>query len=177
MENLRSPADLLWPAAGFCWKRKEIEWSAARKDRRLSITAWIRRPFCLPGRRNETRRFRPHTLCRRKKEVLYTGKIRESKGVILFSAMKQVFSKDPKAHLVLAGGTGFGYKRADKKTDFYNRLQREIAPFQDRVLQIPFTPPRTCPDLSVRRYLCRPLSTGRGPGHGLLWRPLPAVFL
>jgi len=81
-----------------------------------------------------------------KKVVLYTGKIRESKGVeVLFSAMKQVFAQDSKAHLVLAGGTGFGYKRADRRTDFYNRLQREIAPFRDRVLQIGFTPPEHMP--------------------------------
>ncbi|MBA4395263.1 MAG: hypothetical protein C0407_17065, partial [Desulfobacca sp.] len=81
-----------------------------------------------------------------KKVVLYTGKIRESKGVmVLFSAMKQVFSQDPKIHLVLAGGTGFGYKRADKRTDFYDRLQREIEPFGDRVLLLGFTPPQNMP--------------------------------
>ena len=78
-----------------------------------------------------------------KKVVLYTGKIRGSKGVMLLvSAMKEVFSQEPKAHLVLAGGTGFGYKRADKKTEFYNLLQKEIDPFRDRVLQIGFTPPQ-----------------------------------
>lgn len=81
-----------------------------------------------------------------KKVILYTGKIRESKGVgVLVSAMKQVFSQDPMAHLVLAGGTGFGYKRADKKTEFYDRLQQEIKPFQDRILQIGFTPPQDMP--------------------------------
>jgi spore coat protein SA len=81
-----------------------------------------------------------------KKTVLYTGKIRESKGVmVLFSAMKEVFSQDPESHLILAGGTGFGYKRADKRTDFYTRLQREMAPYRDRILQIPFTPPQDMP--------------------------------
>jgi glycosyltransferase involved in cell wall biosynthesis len=81
-----------------------------------------------------------------KKVVLYTGKIRESKGVmVLLSAMKRVFSQEPKAHLVLAGGTGFGYKRADKKTEFFKRLQREVAPLKDRVLQIGFTPPQDMP--------------------------------
>ena len=83
-----------------------------------------------------------------KKVVLYTGKIRESKGVlILFAAMKEVFSREPKAHLVLAGGTGFGYKRTDKKTDFYNRLQQEIALWPDRVTLIPFTPPQDMPGI------------------------------
>lgn len=81
-----------------------------------------------------------------KKVVLYTGKIRESKGVmVLFSAMKQIFSQDPTVHLVLAGGTGFGYKREDKRTDFYDRLQREIEPFRDRVLLLGFTPPQNMP--------------------------------
>jgi glycosyltransferase involved in cell wall biosynthesis len=83
-----------------------------------------------------------------KKVVLYAGKIRESKGVmVLLSAMKQVFSREPKAHLVLAGGTGFGYKRADKKTEFYNRLQKEIGPLRNRVLQIGFTPPQDMPSI------------------------------
>lgn len=81
-----------------------------------------------------------------KKVVLYTGKIRESKGVmVLVSAMKEIFSQEPKSHLVLAGGTGFGYKRADKKTEFYKLLQREVEPFKDRVLQIGFTPPQDMP--------------------------------
>ncbi|MFH0788174.1 MAG: glycosyltransferase family 4 protein [Pseudomonadota bacterium] len=99
-------------------------------------------------KKTETAAMRRHYGLEDKRTVLYTGKIRESKGVmVLFSAMKEVFSKDPKSHLVLAGGTGFGYKRANKKTDFYNRLQREIAPFQDRVLQIPFTPPEDMPGI------------------------------
>ncbi len=99
-------------------------------------------------KKTETAAIRRHFGLEGKRTILYTGKIRESKGVmVLFSAMKEVFSKDPKAHLVLAGGTGFGYKRADKKTDFYNRLQGEIAPFQDRVLQIPFTPPEDMPGI------------------------------
>jgi spore coat protein SA len=81
-----------------------------------------------------------------KKVVLYTGKIRESKGVmVLFSAMKQVFLKDPTIHLVLAGGTGFGYKRTDKATDFSERLQKEIRAFPDRVTFIRFTQPRNMP--------------------------------
>jgi glycosyltransferase involved in cell wall biosynthesis len=81
-----------------------------------------------------------------KKVVLYTGKIRESKGVmVLFSAMKQVFLQDPNVHLVLAGGTGFGYKRTDKRTEFLNRLQREIEPFRNRVLPLGFTPPQDMP--------------------------------
>jgi spore coat protein SA len=83
-----------------------------------------------------------------KKTVLYTGKIRESKGVmVLFEAMKQVFARDSRAHLLLAGGTGFGYKRADKRTEFYDRLQREIDSFQSRVTLIPFTPPAEMPQI------------------------------
>jgi glycosyltransferase involved in cell wall biosynthesis len=98
-------------------------------DRRAETTA-VRRQYGLEG----------------KKTVLYTGKIRESKGVmVLFSAMKAVFSQDPETHLILAGGTGFGYKRADKRTDFYTRLQREMEPYRDRVLQITFTPPQDMP--------------------------------
>jgi spore coat protein SA len=81
-----------------------------------------------------------------KKIVLYTGKIRESKGVkILFEAMKQVFPREPRSHLVLAGGTGFGYQRTDKKTDFSVRLQQEIKHWSGRVTMIPFTPPQDMP--------------------------------
>ena len=104
-----------------------------------------------------------------KKVVLYTGKIRGSKGVMLLvSAMKEVFSQEPKAHLVLAGGTGFGYKRADKKTEFFNLLQqgnRSLSGpgFTDWV----YPAPRYVSHLSVGRYFCCSLAIGRGLGDGL----------
>lgn len=119
-------------------KRQAVVYNGV--DTQAFLPAW--------EKKTETATMRRHYGLEDKRTVLYTGKIRESKGVmVLFSAMKEVFSKEPKAHLVLAGGTGFGYKRADKKTDFYNRLQGEIAPFQDRVLQIPFTPPEDMPGI------------------------------
>jgi spore coat protein SA len=100
------------------------------------------------GKREETAALRRRYGLEDKKTVLYTGKIRESKGVlILFSAMKQVFAKEPQAHLLLAGGTGFGYKRADKRTEFYDRLLKEIGSFHDRVTLIPFTTPAEMPHI------------------------------
>ncbi len=83
-----------------------------------------------------------------KKVVLYTGKIRESKGVgLLWAAMKEVFRQDAQAGLVMVGGTGFGYKRADKKTEFLGRLQKEIEPYRDRVWLLGFVPPQSMPPI------------------------------
>ncbi|MCX5909688.1 MAG: glycosyltransferase family 4 protein, partial [Deltaproteobacteria bacterium] len=83
-----------------------------------------------------------------KKVVLYTGKIRESKGVgLLWAAMKEVFRRDVRAVLVLAGGTGFGYKRVNKKTIFLNHLQREMQDYRDRVLFLGFIPPQEIPKI------------------------------
>jgi glycosyltransferase involved in cell wall biosynthesis len=107
-------------------------------DTRTFLPAW--------QKKGEARALRRRYGLEGKKVVLYTGKIREAKGVmVLLSAMKKVFLQDPDVRLVLAGGTGFGYKRADKRTDFSDRLQREIEPVRDRVWQIGFTPPGEMP--------------------------------
>lgn len=94
----------------------------------------------------ETQRVRQHYGVTNKKVVLYTGKIRESKGVgLLVTAMKEVFRQEPEAMLVLTGGTGFGYKRANKKTAFTEYLQKEIEPYRDRILILGFIPPQEMP--------------------------------
>jgi glycosyltransferase involved in cell wall biosynthesis len=83
-----------------------------------------------------------------KKVVLYAGKIRESKGVgVLAAAMKQVFQEDPRAVLVLAGGTGFGYRRENKKTDFSEQLKKDLAGWEERVRFLGFTPPQEMPQV------------------------------
>lgn len=94
----------------------------------------------------ETQRIRQHYGLKKKNVVLYTGKIRESKGVgLLVAAMKEVFRQEPNAMLVLTGGTGFGYKRANKKTGFSDHLQKEIESYRDRVLLLGFIPPQEMP--------------------------------
>jgi len=96
----------------------------------------------------ETRRVRERQGLAGKKVVLYTGKIRESKGVgVLARAMGEVFQQEPEAVWVLAGGTGFGYRRENKKTDFSERLRKELAPWQDRVRVLGFIRPREMPGI------------------------------
>jgi glycosyltransferase involved in cell wall biosynthesis len=96
----------------------------------------------------ETRRVRERQGLAGKRVVLYTGKIRESKGVgVLARAMGEVFQQEPEAVWVLAGGTGFGYQRENKKTDFSERLRKELAPWQDRVRYLGFIRPQEMPDI------------------------------
>lgn len=100
-------------------------------------------PWMMAG---ETQRIRQHYGLINRNVVLYTGKIRESKGVgLLVTAMKNVFRQDPKAMLVLTGGTGFGYKRTNKKTEFLEHLRKEIESCRDRVLVLGFIPPQEMP--------------------------------
>ena len=94
----------------------------------------------------ETRKARERQGLVGKKVVLYAGKIREAKGVgVLARAMGEVFQRDPEAVWVLAGGTGFGYQRENKKTDFSERLRMELAPWRDRVRFLDFIRPQEMP--------------------------------
>ncbi len=96
----------------------------------------------------ETRKVRERHGLEGKKVVLYTGKIRESKGVgVLARAMEEVFQQEPDAVWVLGGGTGFGYRRENKKTDFSERLRKELAPWQDRVRFPGFIRPQEMPNI------------------------------
>ncbi len=96
----------------------------------------------------DTRKARERLGLAGKKVVLYTGKIRESKGVgVLARAMREVFPQEPEAVWVLAGGTGFGYRRENKKTDFSERLRKELAPWQDRVRFLSFIRPQEMPSI------------------------------
>ena len=91
----------------------------------------------------ETRSLRMRHGLLGKKVVLYTGKLRESKGVgVLARAMEEVFQQEPDVVWVLAGGTGFGYRRENKKTDFSERLRRELAPWRGRVRFLGFIRPK-----------------------------------
>ena len=96
----------------------------------------------------ETRKIRERHGLVGKKVVLYAGKIRESKGVgVLARAMGEVFHQEPETVWVLAGGTGFGYQRENKKTDFSERLRKELAPWQDRVRFLGFIRPQEMPNI------------------------------
>jgi spore coat protein SA len=61
--------------------------------------------------------------------------------------MGEVFQQEPEVVWVLAGGTGFGYRRENKKTDFSERLRKELAPWQDRVRVLGFIRPREMPGI------------------------------
>ncbi len=83
-----------------------------------------------------------------KRVVLYTGKLREGKGVtLLFRAMKTVFENYPKGELILllVGGTNFGRKRSDRKTDYYMELMDMVRDYGDRVVVTGFVTPRDIP--------------------------------
>jgi spore coat protein SA len=96
--------------------------------------------------REETREVRGRHGLLGKKVVLYSGKLRESKGVgVLARAMGEVFRREPEAVWVLAGGTGFGYRRENKKTDFSEGLRKELAPWLDRVRFLGFIRPPEMP--------------------------------
>jgi glycosyltransferase involved in cell wall biosynthesis len=100
------------------------------------------------GNPEETRKVRGRYGLVGKKVVLYTGKLRESKGVgLLARAMEEVFHREPEAVWVLAGGTGFGYRRENRKTDFSERLRKELAPRQDRVRFLGFIRPQEMPEV------------------------------
>ncbi len=141
------PSDLFLGCSRFVveGERKRLARGSLRQavlyngvDHQAFLPSWLNKP--------EAQRIRQYYNLQNKKVILYTGKIRESKGVgLLVTAMKQVFREDTRAVLVLAGGTGFGYKRADKKTDFSEHLRREIESCRDRVLLLGFSPPQEMP--------------------------------
>lgn len=75
--------------------------------------------------------------------VLFVGKVRESKGVVvLLEAMAYVWQQVPQAVLLLAGGTEYGRGRTDRQTPFYRRLQEQLRKAAGRVLLTGFIPPQ-----------------------------------
>jgi len=79
-----------------------------------------------------------------KRVVIYTGKLRENKGVsVLFQAMRTVFQNDAckDVMLLLVGGAHFGRNRADRKTDYHKRLLQMISNHEHRVVITGFIRP------------------------------------
>ncbi|MDI6854595.1 MAG: glycosyltransferase family 4 protein [Deltaproteobacteria bacterium] len=74
--------------------------------------------------------------------VLFVGKIRQSKGVgVLLQAMEQVWRRQPRAVLILVGGTEFGRGRIDRRTPFLQELQNRLQQASGRVILTGFIPP------------------------------------
>lgn len=74
--------------------------------------------------------------------VLFVGKIRQSKGVgLLLQAMEQVWRRQPRAVLILVGGTEFGRGRIDRRTPFLQELQNGLQRASGRVILTGFIPP------------------------------------
>jgi len=73
--------------------------------------------------------------------VLYSGKIRESKGVgLLLAAMSRVWEGLPQAVLVLVGGTEFGRGRTQRETPFFKEFRQQVARAPGRVMLTGFLP-------------------------------------
>lgn len=108
--------------------------------------------------------------------VLFTGKLRESKGVhILMAAMERVWQALPQAVLVLVGGTEFG-RRTMRETPFLTELQGQIARARGRVVLTGFIPPAEMP----RAYLLGDVFVGPSQieeGLGLVFLEAAAAGL
>jgi spore coat protein SA len=141
------PADLFLACSRFVLEGERNRLARGSRSQAVLYNGVDTKAF-LPSWENEkeAKKIREQYGLQKKKVVLYTGKIRESKGVgLLVRAMKQVFQEDPATVLVLAGGTGFGYKRENKKTDFSKYLLRDIDFCRDRVVILGFIPPQEMP--------------------------------
>jgi spore coat protein SA len=108
--------------------------------------------------------------------VLFTGKLRESKGVhILMAAMERVWRSLPQAVLVLVGGTEFG-RRNMRETPFLKQLREQIARARGRVVLTGFIPPAEMP----RAYLLGDIFVGPSQieeGLGLVFLEAAAAGL
>jgi spore coat protein SA len=109
--------------------------------------------------------------------VLFTGKLRESKGVhILVRAMSRVWEAAPRAVLVLVGGTEYGQGRTTRETPFMARLRRDLAEPPGRVVLTGFIPPADMP----RAYLLGDVFVGPSQieeGLGLVFLEAAAAGL
>jgi spore coat protein SA len=78
--------------------------------------------------------------------VLFVGKLRESKGVgVLLRAMEKVWDYQPRAVLIMVGGSEFGRGRTDRRTPFLEKLQGELQLASGRVVLTGFIPPALVP--------------------------------
>ena len=109
--------------------------------------------------------------------VLFAGKLRESKGVhVLLAAMERVWQAQPRAVLVLAGGTEYGLGRLMRETPFLKELRRQIAAARGRVVLTGFIPPDEMP----RTYLLGDVFAGPSQieeGLGLVFLEAAAAGL
>jgi spore coat protein SA len=109
--------------------------------------------------------------------VLFTGKLRESKGVhILLRAMARVWDITPRAVLVLVGGTEYGLGRTMRETPFLAQLRRDLAQAPGKVVLTGFVPPAEMP----RAYLLGDVFVGPSQieeGLGLVFLEAAAAGL
>jgi len=101
-----------------------------------------------------------------KRLVLYTGKLRASKGVdVLLEAMQRIFEQDvhQEVGLLLVGGPHFGLGRVDRRTDFFRNLMKKVESFQDRVTITGFvSPERMAPYYSLGSVYAAPSQLEEG---------------
>jgi spore coat protein SA len=77
-------------------------------------------------------------LQRQHRVLLYAGRLMRVKGVhILLKAFQKVCDKDPKARLVIVGGTGYGSNRLNR---YVKRLHELARPLRDKVKFVNFVP-------------------------------------
>jgi len=109
--------------------------------------------------------------------VLFVGKLRESKGVhLLLAAMDQVWQSQPRAVLVLVGGTEYGLGRTNRQTPFLRVLRRRLDLARGRVVLTGFIPPAEMP----RSYLLGNIFVGPSQveeGLGLVFLEAAAAGL
>jgi spore coat protein SA len=78
--------------------------------------------------------------------VLFVGKLRKAKGVhLLLAAMDLVWQAEPRAVLVLVGGTEYGQGRTMRETPFLQQFRRDLARAPGRVVLTGFIPPEQVP--------------------------------
>jgi spore coat protein SA len=109
--------------------------------------------------------------------VLFTGKLREAKGVhILLRAMTRVWESEPRAVLVLVGGTEYGRGRTMRETPFMSQFRRDLDRAPGRVVLTGFIPPAAMP----RTYLLGDVFVGPSQieeGLGLVFLEAAAAGL
>jgi spore coat protein SA len=75
--------------------------------------------------------------------LVYAGRLIREKGVhVLLRAFRHVLERDPKARLVIVGGTGYG---SNRENAYVRRLKELAAPLGDAVIFVNFVPSAQMP--------------------------------
>ena len=138
------PVDLFLAVSGFVLERERDRLGKDAKRLAVLHNGVDTDRYSPSGNEETIRELRRKHGLDGKRVVIYTGKLRENKGVsVLFRAMRTVFQHDAckDVMLLLVGGTHFGRNRADRKTDYYRRLMQMISNYEHRVAVTGFIRP------------------------------------